>query len=104
MDGNISPNKTVVSLIVPTLRRPDFLLRCLSSVALQTERPTEVLVGIRANDDLSRPILRMFSDMLDAELVQALGAIGFQINLHRFDGKSHYGLVHAKNTRSSGTT
>jgi GT2 family glycosyltransferase len=73
MDGNRSPNKTIVSLIVPTLRRPDFLLRCLSSVALQTERPTEVLVGIRANDELSRPILRMFSDTLEIKAVNAKG-------------------------------
>jgi FkbM family methyltransferase len=66
-------NPTQVSLIVPTLRRPDYLLRCLSSLALQTERPTEVLVGIRANDDLSRPILRKFADTLEIKAVNAKG-------------------------------
>jgi glycosyltransferase involved in cell wall biosynthesis len=64
---------TEVSLIVPTLRRPDYLFRCLSSLSLQTERPTEVLVGIRADDDLSRPIVREFSDPLQIRAVKAKG-------------------------------
>jgi GT2 family glycosyltransferase len=66
-------NPTEVSFIVPTLRRPDYLLRCLSSLALQTERPTEVLVGIRADDDLSPPIVRAFSDRLEIKEVNAKG-------------------------------
>jgi GT2 family glycosyltransferase len=73
VEGLTLDNPIQVSLIVPTLRRPQFLLRCLSSLALQTERPTEVLVGIRANDDLSRPILRAFSDTLEIKAVHAKG-------------------------------
>jgi GT2 family glycosyltransferase len=64
---------TRVSLIVPTLRRPDFLHRCLRSLAAQTLRPTEVLVGIRADDDLSRSILRMSSDTLEIKGIDAKG-------------------------------
>jgi FkbM family methyltransferase len=44
----------------------------------------------------------LFNGKTHADLVQALGAIGFQIHWHRFDRKSHYGLVHARNTPSSG--
>jgi len=39
----------------------------------------------------------LFMGESHADLVRALDTIGFQINLHRFDRESHYGLVHAKN-------
>ncbi len=64
---------TEVSLIVPTLRRPEFLARCLGSLALQNGRPAEVLVGIRADDDLSPAVLGRFSDRLNIKHVEAKG-------------------------------
>jgi FkbM family methyltransferase len=42
----------------------------------------------------------LFNGETHGDLTRALGAIGFQIHLHRFDRESHYGLVHAKNTLS----
>ena len=68
-----SENGTQVSLIVPTLRRPEFLYRCLRSLAFQRSHPTEVLVGIRAEDDLSRPVVRKFVDTLVIREVEAKG-------------------------------
>jgi GT2 family glycosyltransferase len=60
-------------LIVPTLRRPDFLYLCLRSIALQTSHPAEVLVGIRADDDLSRPVAQMFFETLEIKGIEAKG-------------------------------
>ena len=62
-----------VSLIVPTLRRPEFLDRCLRSLCLQSSPPSEVLVGIRADDDLSPPVVRKFVDALSVKTVEAKG-------------------------------
>jgi GT2 family glycosyltransferase len=62
-----------VSFIIPTLRRPDFLHRCLSSLALQRLQPSEVLVGLRTDDDLSRPIVSRFSNRLTIKPVEAKG-------------------------------
>ena len=64
---------TQASLIVPTLRRPEFLARCLGSLALQNSRPAEVLVGIRADDDLSPAVLARFGDRLNVKHVEAKG-------------------------------
>lgn len=60
-------------MIVPTLRRPGFLHRCLSSIALQKTIPDEILVGIRADDELSPPVLRTFSEKLLIKPVEAKG-------------------------------
>ena len=63
-----------VALIVPTLRRPDFLYRCLRSLESQrTSHSIEVLIGIRADDDVSRPVVRKFSDTLRIRQVEAKG-------------------------------
>jgi GT2 family glycosyltransferase len=66
-------NGTLISLIVPTRRRPGFLYRCLRSIAAQTSRPTEVLVGIRADDYLSRPILPTLCATLNIKAIEAKG-------------------------------
>jgi GT2 family glycosyltransferase len=62
-----------VSFIVPTLRRPDFLRRCLGSIATQTSLPAEILVGIRADDELSRPVIEEFSSNLAVRAIEAKG-------------------------------
>ena len=63
-----------VALIVPTLRRPDFLYRCLRSLESQrTSHSIEVLVGIRWDDDVSRPVIKEFSDALRIRQVEAKG-------------------------------
>jgi glycosyltransferase involved in cell wall biosynthesis len=69
---------TRVSLIVPTLRRPAFLFRSLGSLVAQTVRPTEVLVGVRPDDDVSGSVIRMFFDMLAIRGIaaQGVGVVG----------------------------
>jgi GT2 family glycosyltransferase len=62
-----------VSLIVPTLRRPAFLDRCLGSIALQTIAPIQVLVGMRPDDELTPPVLEKFSAILTVIPVEAKG-------------------------------
>lgn len=62
-----------VSFIVPTLRRPEFLRRCLASLAGQEVSPTEVLVGIRSDDELSQAVLPEFRDRLIVKQVVAEG-------------------------------
>jgi GT2 family glycosyltransferase len=64
---------TPVSFIVPTLRRPDFLRRCLGSIANQTSVPGEVLVGIRADDELSRAVTEEFATTLVVRAIEAKG-------------------------------
>ena len=64
---------TSVSLIVPTFQRPDFLYRCLSSIALQSVLPAEVLVGIRSDDASSRQILQKFSGPLEVKAIESKG-------------------------------
>ena len=62
-----------VSFIVPTLRRPEFLRRCLLSIASQTTQPTEVLVGIRSDDAESEPVLAGLADRIPIMAVDAKG-------------------------------
>jgi GT2 family glycosyltransferase len=62
-----------VSFIVPTLRRPDFLRRCLGSIATQTLPPAEILVGVRADDELSPPVIEEFSGKLMLRAIEAKG-------------------------------
>jgi GT2 family glycosyltransferase len=95
VEASILDNGIQVSLIVPTLWRPDFLKRCLCSLAIQTSRPTEVLVGIRADDELSRPIIRMFSDRIEIKEIDAkgVGVVG-SMNSCLAEAKGHLiGLV-----------
>lgn len=72
-DGLSSNGTEGVILIIPTLRRPDFLARCLESIAAQTKLPAEVLVGIRSDDDESPLILPKFSGRLQVRAVEAKG-------------------------------
>ncbi len=67
-----------VSLIIPTLRRPDFLRRCLAAVAAQTVLPTQVLVGVRSDDAPSVAVVQEFSYRLPLRVVAAegVGVIG----------------------------
>lgn len=53
-------------------------------------RPTEILIGIRADDDLSRPILHMFLDTLEIKGIDAkgLGVVG-SMNSCLAEAKGH---------------
>ena len=67
-----------VAFIVPTLKRPDFLERCLASIEAQTCSATSVLVGIRQDDESSQAVVRDFAARLPVRAVQAngVGVIG----------------------------
>jgi len=48
-----APESAIVSVIVPSWRRPDSLARCLRALAAQSRRPDEIVVGVRSDDDAS---------------------------------------------------
>jgi GT2 family glycosyltransferase len=95
VESNSLKNETRVTLMVPTLRRPDYLLRCLSSLTRQTSTPTEILIGCRPDDELTPPIIRMFFDRLEIKGIEAkgVGAVG-SMNSCLAEAKGHLiGLV-----------
>lgn len=65
--------KETVSLIIPTLRRPEHLEKCLASLVHQTWKPAEVLVGIRADDHSNDDVLKRFRDKLPVRSLEARG-------------------------------
>lgn len=62
-----------ISFIIPTLKRPEHLRRCLKSVAEQTIPAEEILVGIRSDDVLSPAVLKEFADLPHVRAVEARG-------------------------------
>ena len=72
VDNQISKDETV-SVIIPTLRRPEHLERCLASLSHQTRRATEILVGIRADDHSNDGVMKKFQDQLPVRSVEAKG-------------------------------
>jgi GT2 family glycosyltransferase len=72
VDKQISKEETV-SVIIPTLRRPEHLERCLASLVHQTRKATEILVGIRADDRSNDGVLKKFQDQLPVRSVEAKG-------------------------------
>ncbi|EMI42504.1 glycosyltransferase family 2 protein [Rhodopirellula sp. SWK7] len=64
---------TTVDFIIPTLKRPDHLNRCLSALAGQAILPSQVYVGIRADDPKSHDVLDRFKDDLAITAVVAVG-------------------------------
>jgi cellulose synthase/poly-beta-1,6-N-acetylglucosamine synthase-like glycosyltransferase len=59
-----------ISVIVPTLRRPETLERCLDALAQQEHAPAEVLVVHQATDELTRAALESLDP--DAPPVRAV--------------------------------
>ena len=72
VDNQISKEETV-SVIIPTLRRPEHLERCLASLTHQTRKASEILVGIRADDHSNDGVLNKFQDELPVRSVEAKG-------------------------------
>ena len=62
-----------ISFIIPTLKRPEFLRRCLAAVAAQTVPASEVLIGICGDDVDSPPVLAEFQGRLPVRRVEAKG-------------------------------
>ena len=62
-----------ITFIVPTLRRPKHLLRCLNSIADQTVAAREVLVGIKLDDEESKAVLQNLTFQFPVREVEARG-------------------------------
>lgn len=62
-----------IDVIIPTLKRPTDLRRCLQALSKQETPATQIYVGIRADDELSRTLLHEFENTLPVHAVEALG-------------------------------
>ena len=62
-----------IDVIIPTLKRPDDLRRCLEALHRQETPASHIYVGIRADDDLSRAVLHDFEKTLSVHAVEARG-------------------------------
>ena len=60
-------------IIIPTLKRPDHLRRCLQALSQQDAPISHIFVGIRADDQLSRTLLHEFENTLPVHAVEARG-------------------------------
>jgi glycosyltransferase involved in cell wall biosynthesis len=71
--GPTTSDSKKVSFIVPTLKRPDFLRRCLDAIADQSIPAYEVFVGIMPDDFASLSVLAMAAISIPVVPVNAGG-------------------------------
>jgi glycosyltransferase involved in cell wall biosynthesis/GT2 family glycosyltransferase len=92
---NQSSKEGTVSLIIPTLRRPEHLARCLASLVPQTKPANEILVGIRADDHSNDEVLRTYRDRLPVRAVEAkgVGVVGSMNSCLREASGDYVGLL-----------
>jgi len=69
----MNASKQSIDVIIPTLKRPDHLRRCLEAVLAQGIRVDQVLVGVRADDEASRELIREFESRLPVRFIEAMG-------------------------------
>lgn len=62
-----------IDIIIPTLKRPDHLRRCLDALKLQDRAPDQIFVGVRADDDLTPAVIREYESVLPVHAVEARG-------------------------------
>lgn len=62
-----------IDIIIPTLKRPEHLRRCLDAVKKQTVPVTHIYVGVRADDSLSPEVIREYESHLPVSAVEARG-------------------------------
>lgn len=62
-----------IDIIIPTLKRPDHLRRCLAALKKQTLHADQILIGVRADDDLTPVVIREFDSVLPVRAVEARG-------------------------------
>jgi GT2 family glycosyltransferase len=62
-----------IDIIIPTLKRPDHLRRCLEALCQQELRATRIRVGVRADDDLTPAVIAEFATKLPVMAVEARG-------------------------------
>lgn len=69
----MKPNMERIDVIIPTLKRPDHLRRCLEALKSQETAADQIFVGVRADDELSRELIREFESVLPVRAVEAKG-------------------------------
>lgn len=62
-----------IDIIIPTLKRPDHLRRCLEALKKQTRHADQILVGVRADDELTPEVIREYDSVLPVRAVEARG-------------------------------
>jgi glycosyltransferase involved in cell wall biosynthesis len=62
-----------IDIIIPTLKRPDHLRRCLEALKLQEIQADQILVGVRADDDVTRSVIDEYDSVLPVRAVEARG-------------------------------
>lgn len=62
-----------IDFIVPTLKRPEHIERCLEAIRLQEGCRPRAVVGVRSDDAESHAVIKRFDRDLDVLAVQALG-------------------------------
>ena len=67
-----APPETI-DIIIPTLKRPDHLRRCLEALLKQELAADQILAGVRADDDASRELIREYETLLPVRAVEARG-------------------------------
>lgn len=62
-----------IDIIIPTLKRPDDLRRCLQALIAQDLPATNIWIGVRADDDLTPSVIAEFASSLPVHAVEARG-------------------------------
>ncbi|MDB6004884.1 MAG: hypothetical protein JWR15_1871 [Prosthecobacter sp.] len=62
-----------IDIIIPTLKRPDHLRRCLDALKQQDIAPDQIIVGVRADDYLTPAFIREYDWVLPVRAVEARG-------------------------------
>lgn len=62
-----------IDIIIPTLKRPDHLRRCLQALQTQEVPATNIWIGVRWDDDLTPAVIAEFSPSLPVQAVEARG-------------------------------
>ena len=90
-----SSQEGTVSLIIPTLRRPEHLERCLASLVPQSKPADEVLVGVRADDNTNDNVLKRYAEKLPVRAVEAkgVGVVGSMNSCLRQASGDYIGLL-----------
>lgn len=62
-----------IDVIIPTLKRPEHLCRCLEALRLQDRQADQIVVGVRADDEITRAVIEEYEAMLPVRAVEARG-------------------------------
>ena len=62
-----------IDIIIPTLKRPDHLRRCLEALLQQDKPADQILVGVRADDDVTQAVIHAYESSLPVRAVEARG-------------------------------